>query len=91
MEITLKKLLLAGIGSVALTYEKAEDIINELVKKGELAVKDGKELSLELKRKIQNKSEDADGHLKDVLSGMNLATKEDIEELKKRIEELEKR
>jgi polyhydroxyalkanoate synthesis regulator phasin len=91
MEITLKKLLLAGIGSVALTYEKAEDIINELVKKGEIAVKDGKELSEELKRKIQNKSEDAGGHLKDVLSGMNLATKEDIEELKKRIEELEKR
>jgi len=95
MEISLKNLLLAGIGSMAYTYEKAEDIVNELVKKGEIAVNDGKELSEELKRKIgKYKSEDillTIERLKTALSGLNLATKKDIDELKKRIDELEKK
>ena len=95
MEISLKNLLLAGIGSMAYTYEKAEDIVNELVKKGEIAVNDGKELSEELKRKIDKyKSEDIPltiERLKTALSGLNLATKKDIDELKKRIGELEKK
>lgn len=95
MEISLKNLLLAGIGSMAYTYEKAEDIVNELVKKGEIAVNDGKELSEELKRKIDKyKSEDIPltiERLKTALSGLNLATKKDIDELKKRIDELEKK
>jgi polyhydroxyalkanoate synthesis regulator phasin len=95
MEISLKNLLLAGIGSMAYTYEKAEDIVNELVKKGEIAVNDGKELSEELKRKIDKyKSEDIPltiERLKTALFGLNLATKKDIDELKKRIDELEKK
>ena len=95
MEISLKNLLLAGIGSMAYTYEKAEDIVNKLLKKGEIVVNDGKELSEELKRKIDKyKSEDIPltiERLKTALSGLNLATKKDIDELKKRIDELEKK
>ena len=94
MEIMLKNLLLAGIGSVAATYEKAEDMVGELVKKGELAVKDGKELNEELKKKIDKyRTEDAPqsiDRLKVALAGMNLATKKDIDELKQRIDEMEK-
>lgn len=95
MEITLKNLLLAGIGAVAVTYEKAQGIVDELVKKGELAVNQGKDLNEELKRKIdQFKAEKAPVSaetLKDVISGLNLATKQDIDELKKKIEESERK
>ncbi len=91
MDVTLKKLLLAGIGSLAAGYEKAEEIVDELVKKGELAVNDGKELNEELKKKIRSKGEEADKHLKEVISGMGLATKAELEELKKRVEALENR
>lgn len=94
MDITLKNLLLAGIGSMATTYEKAEDIVGELVKKGELTVKNGKELNEELKKRIDKcRTEDVPHsieHLKAVLAGMNFATKKDIDELKQRIDELEK-
>ena len=80
---------------MAYTYEKAEGIVDELVKKGEIAVNDGKELSEELKRKIDKyKSEDIPltiERLKTALSSLNLATKKDIDELKKRIDELEKK
>jgi polyhydroxyalkanoate synthesis regulator phasin len=94
MEIKLKELLLAGIGTIAYTYDKAEVIVNDLVKRGEIAVKDGKELNEELKRKTKCKPEDAPLSaelLKSTLADLNLATKQDIDELKKRIDELEKK
>ena len=45
----LRKLILAGIGAVAATKEKSEVILDELVKKGELTVEQGKVLNEELK------------------------------------------
>ena len=45
----LKKILLAGIGAAASAAEKAEDIVEQLVKKGELTVQQGKILNQELK------------------------------------------
>ncbi len=52
-----KNILLAGIGSAAYTYEKASNLVDELVKKGRITVNEGKELSEELKRNIdQNKN-----------------------------------
>ena len=41
----LKKLLLAGVGTVAVTAEKSKEILDELVKKGELTVEQGKVLN----------------------------------------------
>ena len=41
----LRKLILAGIGAVAATKEKSEVILDELVKKGELTVEQGKVLN----------------------------------------------
>lgn len=45
MDINLKSIILAGIGSVAYTYEKSADMVETLVKKGELTVNQGKELN----------------------------------------------
>ena len=39
----LKKILLAGIGTAAVTAEKSKEILDELVKKGELTVEQGME------------------------------------------------
>lgn len=49
----LKKLVLAGIGAAAVTAEKASDLVEELVKKGELTVEQGKVLNEELKHTIK--------------------------------------
>ena len=57
----LRKLILAGIGAVAATKEKSEVILDELVKKGELTVEQGKVLNEELKRTCkQAVTKDAD-------------------------------
>lgn len=99
MDITLKNLLMAGIGTVAYSYEKALDIIDELVKKGELTFAQGKQFNEELKRTVRHDKSDEKykmqvatiEELKEVISSLNLATKQDIEELKQRIENLENR
>ena len=49
LESDLKKVLLAGIGALATTVEKSKDIVDELVKKGEITVEQGKALNEELK------------------------------------------
>ena len=47
----LKKVLLAGIGLTAMTVDKADSFVKELVEKGRLTVEEGKELEQELDRK----------------------------------------
>ena len=55
----LKKILLAGIGTVAVTAEKSKDVLDELVKKGELTVEQGKVLNEELKHNIKKTVKDS--------------------------------
>lgn len=56
----LKKILLAGVGAVAVTAEKSEEILKDLVKRGEITVEQGKALNEELKRKMQEKKQEAE-------------------------------
>ena len=41
----IRKLLLAGIGTAAVTVDKSKEILDDLVKKGELTVEQGKVLN----------------------------------------------
>ena len=55
----LHKVFLAGIGALATTAEKSQEIVDDLVKKGELTVEQGKALNTELKRKAAETKEEA--------------------------------
>ena len=83
----LKKILLAGIGAVAVTAEKGEEIVKELVKKGEITLEQGKVLNEELKHKVKAQPATAE---KTSLNVEKLSP-EEREELKRKLEELEKR
>ncbi len=93
----LKKLLLAGVGAVATTYEKASEVVDELVEKGRLTVDEGKELSEELKRNFTTKATEKINEIKSinkeslekVISELGYVKKEEIDKLKVRIEFLE--
>lgn len=95
MDMSLKNLLLAGIGSVAYTYEKASEVVDTLVKKGEITLNQGKELNEELKRVINEKKVDINTNsidvetIKDIIAQLNLPTKQDIEDIKTRLDNLE--
>ena len=49
----LKKVMLAGVGAVAVTAEKSKELLDEMVKKGELTVEQGNVLNEELKHNIR--------------------------------------
>lgn len=51
---SMKKIMLAGIGAVAVTAEKSKELVDELVVKGELTVEQGKVLNEELKHKVKD-------------------------------------
>lgn len=91
----LKKLFLAGIGSAAYTYEKATKLIDEMVVKGKLTIDEGKELSEELKRNVKNKTEQYKPLTKEdmlqILNGMNLASKSDLQNINERLNKLEEK
>ena len=106
MKSEARKLFLAGVGTAALTCEKAGDVIGKLIEKGKLSVEEGKELSEELKRDISNKSaekkEDVINKfdemrpltkemLKDILDEKNYVTKADLLELKRRFDIIEEK
>lgn len=62
-EITngVKKVMLAGIGALAATAEKSKDLVDTLVKQGELTVSQGKVLNEELKRTVKSQTAKDDG------------------------------
>lgn len=91
----IKKILLAGIGAVAVTAEKSKDLLDEMVEKGELTVEQGKVLNEELKHNIKKtvkekvnvsvKPSSAE-ELSELLGKMNL---EQIKALKEQIRKME--
>lgn len=91
----IKKLLLAGIGAVAVTAEKSKDLLDEMVEKGELTVEQGKVLNEELKHNIKKtvkektgagRKETAAEELSDLLDKM---TPEQLAALKEQIQKKE--
>ena len=92
---SLKKLLLIGIGTAAVTAEKSKEVLDDLVKKGELTVEQGKVLNKELKHNIKETLKDnvnvsvkasTPEELQTLLEKM---TPEQIEQLKQQISNME--
>ncbi len=96
IEKVTKKILLGGVGFASLTQEKLENLVTELVKKGEIEEKDKNNLIA----KVIDKVESGSKNFRTMVEGLahkNVAVKEDtqskeeiINEKEKQIEELKK-
>ncbi len=90
-----RKVTLASIGAMALAQEEAEDFVNKLVERGEIAEKDGKQLireMMEKRKKEAKKAEDQlDKRMEELLDRMNVPSKSDIEALSAKITALTKK
>jgi poly(hydroxyalkanoate) granule-associated protein len=86
-----RKVLLAGVGVVALAQEEAESFVNKLVERGELAEKDGRQLikdMMERRKKAAEEVEeevDLDVRIERILHRLNVPTKSDIDALSRQI------
>ncbi len=87
----IKGALFAGIG----VQEKVKEYLDELVKKGQLSESQGAKLLKEWTERAEKTSEEMNKVIADMvhktLEKMNLPTKEDIEELNKKIKTLSQR
>ena len=81
----LKKILLAGVGAVALTAEKAGEILEEMVEKGEITVEQGKALNQELKRTVKENAGKKDGGEKDLSKVVDGLSSDELAKLKELI------
>ena len=91
---SIRKLILAGIGAAAVTKEKSEGLLKELVKKGELTVEQGKVLNEELKHNLKDAIRDnatVNVVRPDVMDAVDNMTDAELEALKARIHAAEAR
>jgi poly(hydroxyalkanoate) granule-associated protein len=91
----LRKLLLAGLGTLDLTEEKAKAIFNDLVARGEMSEKDARELvqgwakrAAEQRTRLQ---QDVDEAVSRAMNVMGLAKKSEVETLNARVADLEQK
>ncbi len=90
----LKKIFLAGVGAVATTAETAKDVVDNLVKKGELTIEQGKVLNEELKQSAKEKVKEHVSvtvvkEYKDAMAAVDHMDTEELEALKAKIAEAE--
>jgi polyhydroxyalkanoate synthesis regulator phasin len=91
----LKKPMLIGLGMLALTQEKVKEMVDELVKKGEIT----KEERLKVIDKVMNQIKEQEKEVKEKIAEivkktimeMGLPTKEDLEKILKKLDEIEKK
>jgi len=95
MENILYRAFLAGLGAIALTREKAEAFVEELVQKGEVARPEKAKVVDELLKRAEEQErallERLGKVITRVLQDMDLPTKQDIQALEKRLETIEKK
>ncbi len=99
----MRKLLLAGVGAVALTRDEIEAFLNRLVERGEIAQKDAQRLLDETMAKFRNVGQSrvaqaesqvssisvqVENNLEQFLNRLNIPSKRDIDELSAKIAEL---
>lgn len=91
----LHRMLAAGWGLISLSEEKAKAFIDDLVKRGELSAKEGEGLLKNLLDRLESAGKDVEAKVSDMVKKYikreNVCTKTDLDQLIKRIEELEKR
>ncbi|WP_026670973.1 hypothetical protein [Butyrivibrio sp. AE3006] len=81
----LKKILLASVGAVALSAEKAGEILGEMVEKGEITVEQGKALNKELKRTVKETTEKKEEDKKDLSKVVEGLSADELAKLKELI------
>lgn len=93
MKYLLKNVVYAGVGAAFLTKEKIEEIRGELVNKGKMTTDEGKDFVDDLIKKSDSAKDQLELWLvrkvEDRVKQLNLATSDDIADLKRKIEELQ--
>ena len=85
----IKKTMFTGLGVAYMTKEKLEELSKELIEKGKLSEKEGREFADELKKKSDEAKkgvqEQVEKMVNSTLKKMNAATMDDLNELEQKL------
>jgi polyhydroxyalkanoate synthesis regulator phasin len=88
----IKKALYTGIGLAVLTKDKAEEMIKDIAQQAKLSEHEGKELMDSLMKQSDEARQDFQSKLDEavlaVVKRLHLATKDEVEALRAKVEEL---
>ncbi|HJZ46578.1 MAG TPA: phasin family protein [Roseiflexaceae bacterium] len=95
----LRKVMLAGIGAVAMSRDETEQFVGKLVERGEIAQKDAEKLLHDVQSRLRQSRPDVQGQaekvtaraqqgMEDFLNRLNIPSKRDIEDLSAKIAQL---
>ena len=95
----LRRVLMAGVGAVALTQEQMEEFVGKLVERGEIADGDARKLISDVvdrrKRTLQDSTkraeEEWDKRIEGLLVRMNIPSKGEIDALSNKIADLSRK
>jgi poly(hydroxyalkanoate) granule-associated protein len=92
---SLRRVMLASIGAIALTKDELDAFIKKLVALGEVAEEEGKKLMAELTDKRKRKTEEAEDmasqRVHEMMEKMDIPTRQDIKALSDKINALTKK
>ncbi|MHC4713746.1 MAG: phasin family protein [Planctomycetota bacterium] len=95
MKEEIRKGLLAGLGAIDLSLEKAGEVMERLVERGEITAEQGKKVIGELAERGRKDSAELRRKLDDAVRGalkkVTVVTKPQLDKLEKRLSSLEKR
>ncbi len=93
MKEMLKNALYTGLGAAFLTKEKIEELRKDLIEKGKMSQDEGKQFVDDLIRKSEKAKDQLNlwinKRVEERIDQLNLATKDEIAELRRKIEELQ--
>ena len=92
MADVLRKVLLTGIGIFSLNKERAEELVDELVKRGEVSKDEKAKVVKELVDKAEVRSKELaakiDGHVKKAMVKMKKSRDDEMRRLQEKIDQL---
>jgi polyhydroxyalkanoate synthesis regulator phasin len=92
MKDLLRDIIYMGAGAAFLTREKAEGIKAELIEKGKMTQEEGKQFVDDMVKKSEDVKNEIEKKVQDAVAGqlqkMNVASRDDVDELRAKIEEL---
>lgn len=90
---TIRKALLLGIGTIALTKEKLEHFVDQAVARGEMSREEGKSFVQEALQKADEQKQWLSNKVKDEthkrLNEAGFSSKDEVETLRKQVEDLQ--
>lgn len=91
----LRTPILASVGAFSIAEEGIEKFVRELVERGEASEKEGKKLVEDFQKRTRRNRQDLEKNIDDrvekALRSFRLPTKKDVDNLAKKIDQLEKR